>query len=198
MIDYENLRTTVVKGLNKYLNCIVVRSNQDAELPPYPFISYTIITPMSEYKGTYGVYDDGVLRKPVTTTWSITALSDDSMESVKLANKAREWLDCAGTTYLSDNGVIVQSVGSVTNRDNVISVGYEYKNGFDCVFSCFDEVKLLDEETIETVSMETDWAKRLEARIDGVEYNVIGGKEEQTEEESILYEQLARRLNGVE
>lgn len=152
MIDINNMRKPIVTGLKKYLGCPVVRSNQNAEMPVYPFVSYTITTLMSENKGTYGEYEDGKARKPVIQTWSITAQSDDSMESITLANKAREWLDYAGTTYLNDNGVIVQSVSGVTNRDNVLTVGYEYKNGFDCFLWGFDEIGR-EVETIEQVSL---------------------------------------------
>ena len=141
MIDYDNMRAIVCKGLKEYLNCPVIRSNQNETPPPYPFISYTVTRPMSENKGTYGVYEDGVKRKPVNQTWSITALSDDNSESVALAVKAREWLDCFGTTYLSDNGVIVQSVGGVTNRDNFLTTGYEDRIGFDCFFWLFDTIE---------------------------------------------------------
>lgn len=153
MIDYENMRATVCNGLRAYLGCPVIRSNQNESPPPYPFLSYTITTPMSENRGTYGDYEDGARRKPVTQIWSITSLSDDNSESVTLAVKAREWLDCFGTTYLSDSGVIVQSVGGITNRDNFLTAEYEYRNGFDCVFWLYDTVENTAEEDgyIETV-----------------------------------------------
>lgn len=140
MFDYDGMRKTVAAGLKKYLNCPVIRGNQNEEPPAYPYVSYNVITPFHENKGTYGEYDDGVHRKPFTQTWSITAQSDDNSESVNLAIKAHEWLDHVGTQYLKENGVDVQSVGNVTNRDNVLTVEYEYKNGFDVVFYLFNEV----------------------------------------------------------
>lgn len=140
MIDYENMRAVIVTGLKEYLKCPVIRSNQAAEPPPYPYVSYTITTLMSANNGTYGEYEDGIDRKAFTQTWSITALSANNSESVMLAVKIREWLDRVGMTYLRDNNVIVQSIGSITNRDNILSVGYEYKNGFDVVFWLLDEV----------------------------------------------------------
>ena len=140
MIDYENMRTTVAKGLKNYLGCPVVRSNQNAEPPPYDYVSYTITTLMSENKGTYGEFSDGKARKWVNCVWSFSAFSDDSSKSVMLANKAREWLDYVGIVYLSDNNIVVQSVGSVTNRDNVLTTEYEYRNGFDVVFALFDTI----------------------------------------------------------
>lgn len=178
MIDYANIRRTIVQGLSKYLNCPVIRANQDAEMPPYPFVPYNIITLVGQNKGSYGEYEDGIDRKPMTQTWSISAASDNNEESVTLAIKAREWLDRVGTTYLSDNGVVVQSVGSVTNRDNVLTVGYEYRNGFDMVLTLFDEIA----ETLET---------------DGfIEMAQIGNEVYEKADYEALNDKLEQRLNG--
>ena len=161
MIDYDGLRRAVVTGLKAYLGVPIVRSNQNEDMPPYPYISYTVTTLASANKGTYGKYADGVDRKPVTQTWSITALASDNTESVTLACKAREWLDYVGTTYLSDKKVDVQSVGNITNRDNFLTTGYEYRNGFDVFFWLYDEVGSPVEndgyiETVELGSLEGD------------------------------------------
>ena len=155
MIDYNGLRNTVAKGLSEYTGVKVVRSNQNAPQPEYDFIQYTITTLKSENNGTYGEYEDGIMRKGVTQTWSISALSDDSTKSVTLADKAHEWFSRVGKLYLNDNNVIVQSVGGITNRDNVLTVEYEYKNGFDVVFWLFDEIggEKIDEGEIKIIDI---------------------------------------------
>lgn len=152
MIEYEKLRETVATGLSEYLGCPVVRSNQNEAPPNYPYVSYTITTLLSQNNGTYGVYDDGKERKPFTQTWSITVQSDNNSECVALAIKAQEWLDRVGKVYLDDNNVIVQSVGSITNRDNFITTGYEYRNGFDVVFWLMNELEY-ETEKIETMEL---------------------------------------------
>lgn len=195
MIDFKNLKITVVKGLKKYLGCPVIGNNQNAEPPPYPYVSFTITTPATANNGTYGEYNDGKARKPVNCIWSITAQSDDNTESVTLANKAREWLDYAGTVYLNDNNVVVQSVGNVGNRDNVLTAEYEYKNGFDCVFTVYDVVDLPDNGSLETVSFQEDANANLEDRLDGVETISYSGNQVQ-EDENELNELLKNRLNG--
>lgn len=141
LIDVDKLKQIVVSGLKKYLGCEVIRTNQNAEPPAYPYVSYTITTLASANNGTYEEYEDGTTRKQLTQTWSITAQSNKESEGVNLALKAREWLDYAGRVYLKDNGVIVQSVTNITNRDNILTVEYEYKNGFDVVFYLFDETE---------------------------------------------------------
>ena len=195
MIDYGNLRTTVVTGLKKYLDCLVIRNNQNAEPPPYPYVSYTITTLMTANNGTYGEYEDGKARKPVTCIWSVTVQSDDDIECVTLVNKAREWFDYAGTVYLNDNNVIVQSVGAITNRDNVLTVDYEYKKGFDVVFWLFDEVDIPNNEAIETVSFEEDSFSKLENRLDGTERPAFGTGTA-TDGDDALIAALEKRLSG--
>lgn len=180
MYDYENLRVTVASGLTKYLNCPVIRANQNEAPPPYPYCSYTITILESENKGTYGVYPDGKDRKPFTQTWSITVQSDDDTQCVMLVNKAREWLEHVGRLYLNDNGVIVQSVGGISNRDNILTVEYEYKKGFDVVFWCMNEVDnptAATGEYIESVELgksvitptesDEELNRKLEKRLDG-------------------------------
>lgn len=141
LIDVDKLRQVVVSGLIEYLGCTVKRTNQNEKPPAYPYVSYTITTLASANKGTYEEHEDGTTRKLLKQTWSITAQSDKDSESVNLALKAREWLDYSGRVYLRSNGVVVQSVTDITNRDNVLTVEYEYKNGFDVVFYLFDETE---------------------------------------------------------
>lgn len=140
MFDYDGIRKAVVTGLSKYLGCTIERANQNGEKASYPYGTYTITTLMSANNGTYGVYEDGKDRKPYTQTWSLSFRSDDNSESVRLAVMAQQWLDHIGTTFLRDNGVNVQSIGSITNRDNILSIEYEYCNGFDVVFWLMNEV----------------------------------------------------------
>lgn len=141
LIDVDKLKQVVVSGLKEYLDCIVIRANQNTEPPAYPYVSFTITTLASANNGTYEEHEDGTTRKLFKQTWSITAQSDKESESVNLALKAREWLDYSGRVYLRNNGVVVQSVTNITNRDNVLTVEYEYKNGFDVVFYLFDEAE---------------------------------------------------------
>ena len=181
MFDYEGLRKNLVSVVSKYLDCPVVRSNQNEAPPPYPYVSYTITTLMSENKGTYGEYEDGKARKPFTQIWSITALSGDNSESVNLSVKAREWLDHVGRDYLNGKNIIVQSVGSITNRDNFLTAEYEYRNGFDFTLWLYDEVGgMAETETyIDTVVIndeEIDMPKTVEQLNDMLQARLDGDK----------------------
>lgn len=144
MIDYDGVRSTVIKGLVSYINYPVIRSNQNAKPPDYPYISYTITTLEKTTGGTYCIAEDGTRYKAVRQIWSITALSDNASESVNIALKAKEYFNLVGNIHLSDNGVIVEETTDVTNRDNLLTTEYEYRNGFDVVL-CLNDV--IDAET---------------------------------------------------
>jgi len=157
MLKTEEQRGIVASGLKTYLGYPVIRTNQTAPMPAFPYLGYNITTLASENKGTYGEYKDNKARKAVLQTYSFTAHSDDYSTAVELANKAREWLDLVGTQYLNDNDVIVQSVGNVSDRSNLLTSEYIYSYGFDCVFWMYDEISLAATEIsngeIETIKI---------------------------------------------
>ena len=197
MINTENLYKTVTSGMKKHVGCPVIRTNQNKAPPDYPYIAYTITTPATENKGTYGEYEDGKARKPVKQIWSLTAHSDDDLEALNLATKARAWLDFVATVYLNDNGVIVESVGNVGGRSNLLTAEYQHSYGFDCTFSIFDEVEMQTNEVIESVSFdgvyveEKDYeeiAKELERDLDESEATIDNYER--------AIENLENRLNG--
>ena len=155
MIDYKHLRETVAKGLKDHLGVPVIRGNQTATAPPFPYLVYNVTTIAGANNGTWQRHEDGIERQLVKSTWSFTSISDDWDESVNNAVRAREWLIHTGHQWLSERGVIVQSATEITNRDNILTVEYERKNGFDVVFYVYDEAESMAavNGTIESVEI---------------------------------------------
>lgn len=141
MLDLKDKRTAVSQGLKGYTGRPVIRGNQTAPLPPFPFLSYNVTTPAGDNKGTYQKHEDGIDRLMVRSVWSFSAHAEDWDESVMLATQAREWIEHSGRAWLAEHGITVQSTTEVTNRDNILTVEYERKNGFDAVFYFYDEVE---------------------------------------------------------
>ncbi len=161
MIDYASIRAAIAEGLKSYVGCEVVMANQAATMPEYPYISFTVTTAMDANYGTHErhvYYDESaedygaVYVKQVGQVWSFTAQSDDSDEAAALAYKAHDWFDLVGREDLSDIGVAVVRVQSITNRDSLLSIEYEYRCGFD-VSLAIDNVIEIDEGTIEGVKL---------------------------------------------
>ena len=152
MIDIENIRKTVVTGLSEYLNIPVIRNNQTSEPPKYPYCSYGIIKLGGENKGTYGEYPNNVYQKTIIQTWSFTVQSNDNAEAMELTIKAYDYFDLVGCKYLADNNVIVQLVTDISERDNLISIEYEYRHGFDVKFYIVNKI-IADTNYIESVEL---------------------------------------------
>lgn len=157
MIDKRTTEIAIVEGLSKYCGCEVVRANQTAPIPPYPYGAYTIITPVSAYGGGYS-YDPNSGKHFISykQTWSFTFQSDDEDEALITALRAYDWFKLAGLVYLNDNGIVVLSCSDMNNRDNLISIEYEHRNGFDVVLSLTHTVEMTEAErggVIETATI---------------------------------------------
>lgn len=127
--------------LKRLKDCLVVRQNQAAPIPKYPYCSYTITTPIMENAGTSN--NDNVNQKYYKTyqqVWSFTFQSDNDSDALQLAVNAYNFFAEKGMLTLNDKGVIVVRLGNANNRDNLISIEYEHRYGFDVTFSFTHEV----------------------------------------------------------
>ena len=154
MVDTRRIERDVLAGLRKFLRnettrpCEFARQNETGPVPPYPYIAYTVTTLRGGARGT-PARTDGGWTTMVEQVWSFTVHSDDDDESMALALAACDWLDVVGTAALSDAGVVARRVGDVAGRDNLLTVAYEYRKGFDVRFALMSTVPE-GEEWIET------------------------------------------------
>ena len=148
MISYREIETIITDKLKDYLGCEVIMANQNTPIPKYPYVSYTVITPLLANNGTFGVYEDGYKRKEIQQVWSFTVQSDDDTQSKLLAIKAHDFFSEIGWLDLNDNQIVVRNVETITCRDNFLTIGYEYRNGFDVTFALMNTIKN-DDEIIE-------------------------------------------------
>ena len=141
MVDLEAIRQVICTELSKYTEIPVIHSNTTGKLPKYPFISYTIRQLLDDRKGTWGEYSDGKDRIPTTQIWSISVQSDDYAECMAYAQKAYLFFARIGLQDLKDAGLTVEEVGAMTNRDTLLTIGYEYKYGFDVNIGFMNETE---------------------------------------------------------
>ena len=153
MIDHRSNEIIIVDGLKSYIGVEVVRQNQVAEIPPYPYVSYTVTTPLHSRGGTYSQKEDGTMYRSFLQTWSFTSQSDDQEEALTIALKIYDYFTAVGLLHLADNGITVHNVRDVTTRDNMISIQYEYRNGLDVTFGLLHTItptSEMSENVIET------------------------------------------------
>ena len=143
MIDQEAMNRVITAGLKAATGCEVVKSNiANAPIPLYPYISFTVTRTVTE-TGTYSV-ESGARFIALHQTWSITVQGEKDNEAQRLALLAKDWLEESGRLELNDAGIVVRSVGDINNRDTLLTVNYEYRKGFDVVFSMMNVIQYPD------------------------------------------------------
>ena len=149
IVEYlENELSTVNR------KCTVVYANQTAPAPEYPYVSYTVITPVEMTNKGYCIDRFGNRYRETLQTWSLTVHSDDYNESYVLTQQMYDFFSTVGNAKMSDDSIVVSKVGGVTNRDNLLSIKYEYCSGFDVTFNLIDKIavdKYRYDGTIDTV-----------------------------------------------
>ena len=161
MVNFRNIEIDIVSCVKDYLKCEVIQANQVSPIPPYPYVSYTVTTPMVANNGTYGEVIKEVDGKTIKTyckefqqVWSFTVQSDDDTQSKTLALALYDCLDKACSEELAEKEIVVQRIGNITSRDNLISIQYEHRNGFDVTFAFMNEIEAGEtEEVIESVEI---------------------------------------------
>lgn len=138
MTDQKQMTADITEALQAVLGCPVIKANQSAPAPAYPYVSFTVTTPAAENAGTWGEYADGIQRKPLGQVWSFTVQSDDDTQAISLAMRLYEFFD-RRNEELSDKGIIVERASSIANRDNFITIQYEHRYGMDVTFSIMRE-----------------------------------------------------------
>ncbi len=131
MIDVDKIRETVVSNLKEALGVPVIRSNTVNALPALPFCVYTIQKLLENSGGTWQRAETGIDRIPSSQVWSVTINAEKYITCAKLAVLAHDFFSKSGVSALKDNGIVVENVGKITPRDTLITVDYEYRQGFD-------------------------------------------------------------------
>lgn len=119
--------------LQELLGYPVIKANQHSPAPPYPYVTYTITSPVVANGGTWGEYEDSVKRKPFKQVWSFTVQSNDDTQALELAMRLYDYFDNRNEALDGEN-IIVEGVSNINNRDNFITIQYEYRYGFDVTF----------------------------------------------------------------
>lgn len=159
MIPQATIQQAMLSLLEEYTGCLCVPSNTTKQMPAYPYISFTVINTETR-KGTYARETDetgaAVLYMPALQKWSFTAQSKTDTEALEIAMRIADFFAEAKRVALEDNGIIVADVGSITPRDNLLTIEYEYRKGLDITLRLNNVIADPTTETIETVTLTSD------------------------------------------
>lgn len=163
LIELQTIQRKMLSLLEEYTGCTIVPSNTTKQMPPYPYISYTLIDANTR-KGTYAAHT-GVkevegeeipttfLTMPLKLKYSLTVQSESDMNAFMIALLIKDFFEEAKRQELADNGVIVADVGGITPRDNMLTIDYEYRKGLDVTLTLNNVLETADTGEISNVSM---------------------------------------------
>lgn len=135
MIDQKKLNKDLIGCLEHVCGCSIIPANTTKPAPPYPYGTFTILR-TETVKGTY----HNRSWQPMRQTWSLTFNTKDDGQGMELAMKARDYLEEGGRIELYDRNISVSSVGSIDSRDNMITIEYEFRKGFDFILMLANEI----------------------------------------------------------
>lgn len=144
MLQYEDIRVTIVEGLEAVTGGLVIEMNGGGDIPPGDFMTYTFVGGFESTGGQPIIIQQGgqqYRRETVTFTVSFTCYADDSDVAMVNAMRARDWFKMAGRELLKDTlDVIVIEIGEIQNRDINIGEEWERRQGFDVELRATDLV----------------------------------------------------------
>lgn len=151
LMDLE-AESYIATQLENYVHCPVILTNQTAPVPSYPYISYTITTPVHHAGGTYCMRE-GVYYQPMLQTWSLTAHSDDSRACQQLGMKMYDFFARVGRQSLYQEQIAVSGKTDLMQRDNLLTIQFEYRCGMDVIFRLMHRLDI-DEGKIEQATVQ--------------------------------------------
>jgi hypothetical protein len=158
----QTVRNNIVAGLYAYINKPVIFNPQTAQLPPYPFVGYSITSDyIKSIEDGIETWQDsnGDIKQTqglnIEITMSFNAYSNDSITAKNLIKLVRDWFSYAGYFYLIEKGIVVSDISPIQNRDLLEVDAYERREGFELTIRVYDTVDRVV-PTIETYSIEQE------------------------------------------
>lgn len=150
MLINPDTESYIVTQLEHYVGCPVVLSNQTSPVPPYPYVLYTITTPVHHADGTY-CFQDGVYYQPMQQTWSFTVHCDDNRKCQRLGMLLYDFFARAGREVLYRNQIAVAQKTDLMTRDNLLTIQFEYRCGMDVTFRIMHRLNVTEEKIEQAV-----------------------------------------------
>lgn len=132
LIKHSEIRDPLVFGLHNYMDLLVVQQSSIGDQPEYPFCTYSVTSPYLQL-GQPEHYTDVQERsiEHYEQVYSFTIASTDEDEAMDLCLKAVQYFKFYGVQELKDKNIVVVKISNVTARDNMITINYERRYGFD-------------------------------------------------------------------
>lgn len=158
MISHADIRNKLVSGLHKFMDMLVVQQSSIGDQPEYPFITYTVTSPYLQLgqPERYTQEIDGSIvtrsKEHYEQVYSFTIASKDEDEAMDKCLQAIQYFKFYGTQDLADQNIVIVKISSISARDNMITIDYERRYGFDVRIRVAYEETMLTTDTIDNIS----------------------------------------------
>lgn len=155
MISHADIRNKLVSGLHNFMDMLVVQQSSIGEQPAYPFITYTVTSPylqLGQPERYTEEIDGSIATKSIEhyeQVYSFTVASKDEDEAMNKCLQAIQYFKFYGAQDLADQNIVVVKISSISARDNMITIDYERRYGFDV------RIRVACEETMEVENIES-------------------------------------------
>lgn len=131
-------RNTLISLIYSFLQIPVIPDDEDADIPPYPYVVYSNTTPHSvtgHDSVLYGAAMETTQERSFSNqnepSFSFTAYSDSRDEAQTIIENMIEWMERTGSDDLQDNGFAVVEITNAQNRSIRLVDHYVRRFGFD-------------------------------------------------------------------
>jgi len=139
VIDFQTIRSELVRGLSAALGVKVIEINSPVAAPKLPFVTYDFSIGMYEAVGQpIKLTSPNAVTLSETAEFSVDfqATAADRGAALELALRARDWFIGAGHDVLKYGpaATVVVSSDQVGNRDVQVGDDWTYQYGFEVLF----------------------------------------------------------------
>lgn len=137
MLNIDEIRSYIIRNLNKTTGIKTIVAEQSSEQPPYPFntIKFTTlgkkIGRAMQYMKEDGQYTEQDIEMILSVTSFSAGTENEIDQATNNAYKALQFFEIDGIEVLQDKNIAVVKTTELTNRDTFISIEYERRAGFD-------------------------------------------------------------------
>lgn len=150
-------RNKLILALHEHLKIPVIPSDDDGDIPPRPYVVYTIIRDNGSNGQdviTHRVAADVFFKSYENAkegTVSFTVHSDERDEAMVTSNILKEYFERVGREKIADAGFAVIDVGPAQNRSILLGDHYERRHGLDVRLRYMDRSEYPEEPMEEII-----------------------------------------------
>lgn len=132
MLQIAPIRLAIQDGIFAATQVEVIRGEGGGDQPPYPFVVYKLLLGQKIGRENRTIQTKGELyEQQMELTVSLSCYSNNIGEAETLAYQVLQYFEIEGVEKLQQQNIVVVQTTELTDRTTFVTMGYEYRIGFD-------------------------------------------------------------------